>query len=159
MPDPRNLQFIDRGIIGALFTDDLRNEFFNLLAVPEVASALLERNIGQALSAIPQRQVKRIRTKLLRNTEKLTSQFEQDFDPLLASVFTVPRINMETQSLWVPEQEISVADGGHYYLKADVIRAGEVIDRIQEDFTVDTSAPEADILISTGDNADWLFEH
>ena len=164
MPDPRNLQLLDRGIIGQLFTDDLREEFGNLLEIPEVLAALAPALVGQqvdisqVLKAVPQKQMNRIRSILLSNTNRLTSQFEQDFDPLLASVLTVPKIDMETQSLWVPEEEISVDDGTNYYLKADVLDAdGNVLDRIQENFTVDTRAPEADIRITPGANANSYF--
>ena len=155
MPDPRNLQLLDRGIIDKLFTVDLKGEFAKILAIPEVSAALTsgdQPDLNAVLRAISRKQMNQIRKILVRNTNALTSQFEEDFDPLLASVFTVPEIDMETQSLWVPEEEISVADGTNYYLKADVLDAdGNVLDRIQEDFTVDMSAPEADIDIDPTD--------
>ena len=69
---------------------------------------------------------------------------------MLASVFTVPRVDLETHSLWTAH--IPNITDGNYQLKADVLDAdGTVLDRIQENITVDTSAPEADIGISPSD--------
>ena len=144
MPDPRNLQLADRGIVDALFTDDLRGVMAGILsAVPP------GQNINQILSAITPQQSRRILNILLRNTNALTNRFETEFDPLLASVFTVPRVDLETQSLWVANFP-SIPDG-NYQVKADVLDADRnVLDRIQENITVDTTAPKADIRISPG---------
>ena len=70
---------------------------------------------------------------------------------MLASVFTVRRPTPET-SLWVANID-NIADG-NYYLGAVVHdAAGNPLDQIQERFTVDTTAPEADIQIMPGANA------
>ena len=156
MPDPRNLQLTDRGIVKKLFTPDLATEFSNILTSPQVldiAARVLARqqvNINEILSIATPKQLRRIQNILLRNTNALTTQFQSERDPLLASYFTVPRVDLETQSLWVAHIPY-IADGNHQ-LKADVINdEGTVIDRIQENITVDTSAPEAGIGISPSD--------
>ena len=156
MPDPRNLQLTDRGIVKQLFTPDLATEFSNILTSPQVlaiASKVLagqQVNINEILSIATPKQLRRIQNILLRNTNALTTQFQLNRDPLLASYFTVPRVDLETQSLWVAHIP-DIADGKHQ-LTADVINDdGTVIDRIQENITVDTSAPEADIGISPSD--------
>ena len=141
MPDPRNLQLVDRGIVNQLFTPDLATEFSNILTSPQVidvvAKALAGQqvNINEILNAATPQQLRRIQNILLRNTNALTTQFENEFDPMLASVFTLPRVDLETHSLWTARID-NIADG-NYQLKADVLDAdGTVLDRIQENITV-----------------------
>ena len=146
MPDPRNLQLQDRGIVKALFTRGLNDEIRSVLALPEVETIGLKLLTGQPvnpneiLGAVPREQLRRIWGILEDNTTALIADFEHDFDPLLTSVFTVPRVDLETHSLWVAH--IPDIGDGNYQLKADVLDAeGTVLDRIQENITVDTSAP------------------
>ena len=156
MPDPRNLQLADRGIIDALFTADIRAEIIGILGSPQAASIISKFLSGQQVTLtdvfdiITQKQQRRLQNLLFRNTNALTTKFESSFDPMLASVFTVPRINLETESIWVASID-DIADG-NYYLEALVHdAAGNPVDQIQETFTVDTSAPEASIEIAPGD--------
>ena len=147
MPDPRNLQLVDRGIIERLFTDDLWEAF-----IPIVANLLTSESpltLQAVLNAATQQQMRRIQNILLRNTQSLTTYFEAEFDPLLASVFTVPKVDLEKHSLWVAHFD-NIADG-NYQVKAEVLDAdGNVSERIQENVQVDTTPPEADIQISPG---------
>ena len=112
MPDPRNLQLADRGIIGRIFTDEIRAEMIGILAAPRAAPVIakfLNRQqvtLTDILGIITPKQQRRLQNLLLRNTNKLMQEFEASFDPLLASVFTVPRINPETESLWVASMPI-----------------------------------------------------
>ena len=156
MPDPRNLQLADRGIIDALFDADVRAAFLSILGSPQAAGIVRKVLNGQAvnlneiLGAITPKQQRRLQNLLLRNANRLTEKFENSFDPMLASVFTVPRINPETESIWAARID-SIADG-NYYLEALVHDDdGNPMDQIQETFTVDTSAPEAEIHITPGD--------
>ena len=156
MPDPRNLQLADRGIIDAIFTADVRAAMIGILGSPQAApiiSKFLNRQqvtLTDVLRIITPQQQRRLQNLLLRNTNKLMENFEASFDPLLASVFTVPRINLEAESIWVASIP-DIADG-NYYLEALVHDAdGNPVDQIQETFTVDTSAPEAGIGITPGD--------
>ena len=157
MPDPRNLQMVDRGIIDALFTPDLSRVIDNILTSPG-AQNIIQRaiagqpiNVSEFLSIATQRQQNRIRSILGRNANSIVTKFETAFDPMLASVFTVPRINSETESIWAARID-NIADN-NYYLEAVVRDAdGNPLDQIQEMFTVDTSAPEADIRITPGGN-------
>ena len=157
MPDPKNLQLVDRGIVDALFTLDLNRVITDILTSPRVdniirkALAGQQVGIGEFLSAATPRQQNRITSILARNANRIVSKFETAFDPMLASVFTVPRVNMETESLWVAEIP-NIADG-NYYLEAIVHDAtGNPLDQVQETLTVDTSAPEANIQIMDGGN-------
>ena len=156
MPDPRNLQLVDRGIIDALFDADVRAAFRSIWGSPQAAGIVRKVlngqavNLNEVLGAITPKQQRRLRNLLLRNANRLTEKFENSFDPMLASVFTVPRINPETESIWAARID-SIADG-NYYLEALVQDAdGNPMDQIQETFTVDTSAPEAKIHITPGD--------
>ncbi len=156
MPDPRNLQLADRGIIDALFTADVRTEIIGILGSPQAApiiSKFLNRQqvtLTDVFGIITPKQQRRLQNLLLRNANRLTTKFESSFDPMLASVFTVPRLDLETESIWVAHID-GIADG-NYYLEALVHDAdGNPVDQIQETFTVDTSAPEADIQIAPGD--------
>ena len=173
MPDPRNLQLADRGIIGRLFTSELESEFSemvnSILNSPEAAEVLAPiltpfltsgqldvslMDIGRILQLADPKQLSRIQSILEGNSNELITQFESDFDPLLASVFTVPHVDFEIESLWVAR--IPNIDDGNYYLGATILDAdGNPLDgnpvHIQENITVDTSAPEADIGISPSD--------
>ena len=155
MPDPRNLQLADRGIVDALFTPNLEAEVSNILRSPQVlgiAAGVItgQSSLNELLDAVPGRQLRKIRRILINNTNNLMNTFQTDFDPLLASVLSIPRVDLETQSLWTAH--IPIPADGNYQLRSDVLADdGTVLDRIQENITVDTSAPEADIGISPGD--------
>ena len=158
MPDPRNLQLADRGILDELFTSDLQTVMINILTSPagvDIMSRAVtgqQINVSEILSAATPQQIGRIQEILLTNTNNLTTQFETAFDPMLASVFTVPYVDLESHSLWVAHfDNIAGPNPINYQVKADVLDPdGNVLERIQENITVDTSAPEADIGISPG---------
>ena len=131
----------------ALFTADVRAEIIGILGSPQAApiiSKLLNRQrvtLPEVLGIITPQQQRNLQNLLLHNTNKLMQNFEASFDPLLASVFTVPRINPETESIWVAPIP-NIADG-IYELRAQVYREdGMVVDEIIEEFTVDTRHPE-----------------
>ena len=155
MPDPRNLQMVDRGIIDALFTSDLNRAVTDVLISPQ-ASVIIQKalmgqpiNVSEFLNVATPKQQRRIQRILERNANRIVTKFETTFDPMLASVFTVPRVNPQSESLWVAQID-NIADG-NYYLGAVVHDAdGNPLDQVQETFTVDTSAPEADIQIVPG---------
>ena len=154
MPDPRNLQIVDRGVIDELFTPDLNPIITDILASP-AAVGLIQKaiagqpiNVNEFLSLATPRQQNRIRSILLRNTNRIVTKFETAFDPMLASVFTVRRPTPGS-SLWFANID-NIADG-NYYLGAVVHDTdGNPLDQIQETFTVDTRAPQADIRMMPG---------
>ena len=155
MPDPRNLQIVDRGIIDALFTSDLNRAITNILTSPRAANILQKAiagqsiNVGEFLSIATRKQQNAILGILARNANRIVSKFETDFDPMLASVFTI-RPPAPGTSIWVAPID-DLADGS-YYLEAVVHDAdGNPLDQIQEVFAVDTTAPEAAIEITAGD--------
>ena len=152
MPDPRNLQMVERGIVERLFTpqvNDAIDSFINLPAIQKlITGQALTRQDGRAI----QRALNRLQRPLLLSANALLGEIESTKDPLLASVFSVPAIDPASQSLWVANID-SIADN-NYYLAATVNdAAGAPLDQIQEQFTVDTTAPEATIAFTPERNA------
>ena len=155
MPDPRNLQIVDRGNIPELFTSDLNLALTNVLTSPRASNILQKAlagqsiNVNEFLSIATRKQQNAILGILARNANRIVSRFETDFDPMLAFCFhnSAPRAGT---SIWVaPIEDLVDRD---YYLEAVVHdAAGNLLDQIQEAFTVDTTAPEADIEITAGD--------
>ena len=152
MPDPRNLQLADRGIINAIFTAEFKGALLLAMAGPvQKAISGQQPTANDIVNALGKHQ-RKLQNILLRNANALTTQFENAFDPMLSSVFTLPRIDAATESIWAASID-SIADG-NYYLGAVVHDAnGNPLDQMQGEFTVDTSAPEAGIHITPGANA------
>ena len=124
MPDPKNLQMVDRGIIDALFTQDLNRIVSDILTSP-MAASIVQRalagqsiNVSEFLSAATPNQQRRIRGILERNANGVVTKFETAFEyPMLASVF---RVQPPTpgSSLWVAN--IDDLEDRNYYLQAVV---------------------------------------
>ena len=152
MPDPRNLQLADRGIINAIFTTDFKAALIGAMAGPiSKATSGQQLTANDIVNALGKHQ-RKLQNILFRNANALTTQFENAFDPMLSSVFTLPRIDAATESIWAASID-SIADG-NYYLGAVVLDAnGNPLDQMQGEFTVDTSAPDAGIHITPGANA------
>ena len=157
MPDPRNFQLVDRGIIDEMLTSDLLAAIGKVLATPEALPIIAKFLAGEALTTdeigvVVSPGLIRDVTEILRDKAgALLSQFEQDHDPMVASVFSVPKPNLEEESLWV--RRISDLDDDNYRLEAIIENAdGTLRDQIQENFFVDTSAPEARVNIAVAEN-------
>ena len=144
MPDPRNLQLNDRGIFEALFTADVKAKVVDILlpVLPALGSGDTNVNLsGKDLQAL--------QNLLLRNVGNLFTKFENTFDPLLVSVFTVPEIDLTQESLWYAN--IGSLDDGAANFEARVVNAdGALVDKIVVDFTVDDTAPETTLRIGEG---------
>ncbi len=162
MPDPRNLQLRDRGIFEALFNNAIRTEIGKVVASPDVIALGLKAARGEEVSgneilkAISPQQLMNLQRLLLINAEALVEDLQLTFDPMLASVFSVPKVDLESESLWVANFGVANFDGldeNSYYLEALAYDSeGNPLDQIQEDFTVDTSAPKAGIKVASGGN-------
>ena len=146
MPDPRNLQLNNRGIFQELFTPDVTAQI-----VPIAAKVFAgEKIAGKDL--VP------LQNRLLRNVNRLFNEFETTFDPKLVSVFTVPEVDIETQSLWAVN--ISSIQDGDATLEAVVRNAnGDPVDSIVVDFKADDSAPAATLDIDTADAKTTGYEN
>ena len=150
MPDPRNLQLADRGIFDALFNNDFRAALASSLnpLLANIGSGALP-TAQELFNALGKNRLK-LQNILLRNSEKVTMRFEEAFDPMLSSVFSIPKVS-ESESLWVAE--LDDIPEGNYFLGAVVHDAnGNPLDQMWSDVTVDTKAPEADVKISSGNN-------
>ncbi len=151
MPDPRNLQLADRGILDALFDDDFRTALTNA-AGPLLQKALSGESItSQEIFNALQKHQLRLQNILLRNSNRVTTQFESAFDPMLSSVFSIPKVDLESQSIWVASFD-DIQDGNYRVGAVVHDEDGNPLDQMWSDVTVDTKAPEADVEISAGNN-------
>ena len=138
MPDPRNLQLADRGILERLIDDEVKAELSNL--TPVLLASLANEQIPSG------RELGKLQNILQRNAYKVLTRFTDAFDPQLSSVFSVPKIDTTSESIWVTE--FTDIPEGNYFLGATVYDADENLDRMQGEFTVDTEAPKADVEIA-----------
>ena len=137
MPDPRNLQLADRGILELLFQGEVQAELSNPALWASLAS-------GQIPSG---KELEKLRNTLQINAFKVLNQFTDAFDSQLVSVFSVPKIDTTSQSIWVAD--FTDIDEGSYFLSATVYDADRnPLDLMQGEFVVDTEAPKADIEIA-----------
>ncbi len=159
MPDPRNLQLADRGIINALFDEKFRTAAGRALD-PVIGNSLATGQLPtpqQLLGALTKHQA-RLQNILLRNANTVVTRFEEAFDPMLASVFSVPHIDPQSESLWVAKLD-NIPNGNHY-LGAFVYDAdGNSLDLMQGEFTVDNRAPEADVAIDRGNTNTAVYKN
>ncbi len=140
MPDPRNIQLDDRGILEALFTDDVRNQIIQIVA--PLVNEILAGNASEI--RVPGNQIRGLQNALLNSANDLFTHFETTFDPMLVSVFSLPYVDIATESLWYANID-PIADGPVNF-EARVVNAdGDVVDHIVEEITADDSAPEATI--------------
>ena len=145
MPDPKNLQFADRGILEDLITPDV---------AAEVATIVLPQ-LGKPASEfeIKGRDKNKLARLILRNANALFTTFEENFDPRLSSVFSVPNVNIATESLWFGDiGSIDDSMGDASKIEAIVYNAnGDPVDQITANVNVDTTAPTANIAIGPAD--------
>ena len=149
MPDPRNLQLADRGILDALFDDRFRAALTTAMGPLVVKILSGESPTQQEIFSALQKHRMKLENILLGNANKVTTEFESAFDPRLSSVFTIHIIDPESESLWVASFD-DIPDG-NYFVGATVYDTdGNPLDQMWSDVTVDTSAPEATVAISRG---------
>ena len=152
MPDPRNLQTVERGLLEHLLTPEVVAAIDRFTSLPGVQKLVDGEKLTPGENRAIMRGLNRLQIPLLLSVDALLRQIESTTDPMLASVFSVPAIDPQSESLWVANID-SIADN-NYYLAATVHdAAGSPLDQIQEQFTVDTTAPEATIAFSPELNA------
>ncbi|MDE0397453.1 MAG: Ig-like domain-containing protein [Candidatus Poribacteria bacterium] len=152
MPDPRNLQIVERGIVKALFTPNVNTAIDNFINLPAVQKIITGQDLTPQDRGEIGRGLNRLQGPLLLSANALLSEIQSTKDPMLASVFSVPTVDPASESLWVANID-AIADN-NYYLAATVHdTAGAPLDQIQETFTVDTAAPEATIAFKPELNA------
>lgn len=157
MPDPRNLQLQDRGLVEALFTPELQAAIAPLLnpviagimsgqpaTVDDVAAGLTPESLFEILGAI------------INAAAPLVGQIAQTMDPQMISVFTVPLVN-DAQSLWHASIDLSgFADGMHTIDANAFDSAGIQIDNrpvFGKTFMLDRAAPVYSVSAVAGQNS------
>ena len=157
MPDPRNLQLEDRGIIEAVFTMEVQ------AAIAPFLNPIIEAIMaGQDVSTIDLE-------ALLTGENLLTllgalggaasgvvADIMTSLDPQMVSVFTVP-MSTEEQSVWYTTVDLSdVADGMHTIDANAFDSNGVQIDNrpvYGKTFMLDRSAPAIETAVDNGQNS------
>ena len=157
IPDPRNLQLQDRGLVEALFTPELQAAIAPLLnpiiagimsgqpaTVDDVAAGLSPEALLELVGAI------------FNAAAPLVAQISQTMDPQMISVFTVPLVN-EAQSLWHTSVDLSgFADGVHTIDANAFDSVGVQIDNrpvFGKTFTLDRAAPAYSVSAAPAQNS------
>ncbi|MDE0184167.1 MAG: PKD domain-containing protein [Candidatus Poribacteria bacterium] len=157
MPDPRNLQLQDRGLVEALFTPELQAAIAPLLnpviagilsgqpaTVDDVAAGLTPESLFEILGAI------------LNAAAPLVEQMAQTLDSQMISVFTVPLVN-EAQSLWHTSIDLSAFADGMHTIDANAFDSeGVQIDNrpvFGKTFMLDRAAPAYSVSVAPGENS------
>ena len=152
MPDPRNLQIVERGIVDRLFTPAVNAAIDSFINLPAIQKVITGQQLTRQDNREIQKALNRLQGPILLSANALLSEIESTTDPLLASVFSVPAVDPESESLWFANID-SITDN-NYYLAATVHDTADApLDQIQETFTVDTTAPEATIAFAPELNA------
>jgi len=151
IPDPRNLQLEDRGIIARLLTKE-----FQLAIKPVLDPVVLAISQGKPIPAInltAQKQ-QELLDIITVEAQKIAQDIVSTMDPMVTSLFTVPALS-DSQSLWAAPFDFNANADGAYQLDVQALAAdGKIIDEIKgKKFTVDRTAPEADVTIATGTNS------
>ena len=161
MPDPRNLQVEDRGIIERLITPEIQamighilDPAINAIAADQpfvIAPPTLENirpGFALALAILPE-------------ASKLIEDIGVNLDPMLDSVFTVPVLD-GSQSLWIGKYDFGMLPDGEYTLSASVYDAsGNPIPDTQlpgKRFMVDRTAPMANVMIEHDPNVVGIYQ-
>ena len=157
LPDPRNLQLQDRGLVEALFTPELQEAIAPLLN-PILAGIIS----GQAVSAedaaasLTPDTLLNLLGAVFNAAGPLFEEITQTMDPRMISVFTVPLVN-EAQSLWHTSIDLSVFPDGVHTIDANAFDSlGVQIDNravFGKTFTLDRTAPVYDVSAAPGQNS------
>ena len=157
VPDPRNLQIEDRGIIDALFTMQVQDAiapFLNpfleaILAGQDISTVNVEdiltgENLGMLLGA------------LTGASYPIYMDIMTSMNPQMVSVFTVP-MSTEDQSVWYTTIDLSTIQDGMHTVDANAFDSeGVQIDNrpvFGKAFMLDRTAPEIDISVDNGQNS------
>ena len=157
VPDPRNLQIEDRGMIDAIFTMQVQDAiapFLNpfleaILAGQDISTVNVEdiltgENLGMLLGA------------LTGASYPIYMDIMTSMNPQMVSVFTVP-MSTEDQSVWYTTIDLSTIQDGMHTVDANAFDSeGVQIDNrpvFGKAFMLDRTAPEIDISVDNGQNS------
>ena len=157
IPDPRNLQLEDRGIIDAIFTMQVQDAIAPILN-PFIAAIMA----GQDVSAVNLEDVltgenlSMLLGALTGAVFPVYMDIMTSMNPQMVSVFTVP-MSTADQSVWYTTIDLSdVADGVHTVDANAFDSNGVQIDNrpvYGKTFVLDRSAPTIDISVENGQNS------
>ncbi|RKY03177.1 hypothetical protein DRP77_06760, partial [Candidatus Poribacteria bacterium] len=161
MPDPRNLQFDDRGIISRV-VDAIKTDFASIIN-EEMAKygADFLKKLGTDpvyLQSLMGRIAQAVQPKVTEVVGEIIAQMQGESDPLIVSFLTVPSAP-ENGSLWVAHFDISpnVVYDGRYELQIALKGAEGVIEEIKgKTLILDRSAASPEgmtITLEPGRNA------
>ena len=161
MPDPRNLQIEDRGIIERLITPEVQ------AIIAEVLNPTIEAIASGQNVPPPQIGLQHIRPgfelalAVLPVATELINEIGATLDPMLDSVFTVPALD-GSQSLWIANYDFGTMPDGEYTLSASVYDAsGAMVPDTQlpgKRFMVDRTAPMAKLAIEHDPNVIGMYQ-
>ena len=157
MPDPRNLQLEDRGIVEAVFTMQVQDAiapFLNpiieaIMAGQDVSTIDLEAMLtGENLLTLL--------GALGGAASGVVADIMTSLDPQMVSVFTVP-MSTEEQSVWYTTIDLSDVPDGAHTIDANAFDSNGVqIDNrpvYGKSFMLDRSAPAIDTAVDNGQNS------
>ena len=157
MPDPRNLQLEDRGIVDAVFTMEVQD------AIAPFLNPIIEAVMaGQDVSTIDLEAILTGENLLTLigalggAASGVVADIMTSLDPQMVSVFTVP-MSTEEQSVWYTTVDLAdVADGIHTIDANAFDSNGVQIDNrpvYGKTFMLDRSAPAIDTAVDNGQNS------
>ena len=157
MPDPRNLQLEDRGVVDAVFTMEVQD------AIAPFLNPIIEAVMaGQDVSTIDLEAILTGENLLTLigalggAASGVVADIMTSLDPQMVSVFTVP-MSTEEQSVWYTTVDLSdVADGMHTIDANAFDSNGVQIDNrpvYGKTFMLDRSAPAIEAKVDKGQNS------
>ena len=161
MPDPRNLQVEDRGIIERLITPEIQTMIGHILD-PAINAIAADQPFAIAPPTLENiRPGFELALAILPEATKIIEEIGVSLDPMLDSVFTVPVLD-GSQSLWIGKYDFGMLPDGKYTLSAAVYDvAGNLIPDTQlpgKAFVVDRTAPMADVMIGHDPNVVGMYQ-
>ena len=161
MPDPRNLQVEDRGIIERLITPEIQAMIGHILD-PAISAIAADQPFAIAPPTLENiRPGFELALAILPEATKIIEEIGVSLDPMLDSVFTVPVLD-GSQSLWIGKYDFGMLPDGEYTLSAAVYDvAGNLIPDTQlpgKAFVVDRTAPMADVMIGHDPNVVGMYQ-
>ena len=157
MPDPRNLQMQDRGMVEALFTPELQEAIAPLLN-PILAGIISGEVVTweEMIASLPPEVWVNLLGAVFNSAAPLVEDISQTMDTGIISVFTVPLVN-EAQSLWHTSIDLSMFPDGVHTIDANAFDSvGIQIDNrpvFGKTFTLDRTAPVYDVSAAPGQNS------
>ena len=150
MPDLRNMQLDDRGLIEQLLTEEVQDAMGPILD-PLVGGIV--GGGGVALEIAPADQDKLV-SILTKNATALYEDILATLDPKLVSLFATPRIASD-ETLWVTKFDFDANADGEYQLGAAAYDStGNTLDRLSpKGFVLDRTAPISALEPTVGENA------